>query len=261
MDNAPPWSNNQPPPRSTARPPPCPRPASMSALPCLAVHKTQWARKHTTIFEPIQPLMQYKLDLRKHVTSDEDVNHNLEVFNAVHPNTFHCLQYNPPYRHYESDLLTHAIAALMFGHPNAVGVVYRDYFNPMPLTTVVFVLSIMQFCLEERETGQFRARDLSMTDMLNKYVAHLKGLKEARAGAKNRMERLQQLWFDFGYEYSGSVRSEETYYQPITLWRDIRPDTPKLEAETPSTSEPEDLETNEEGRYTAQAKGKGRAGN
>lgn len=56
----------------------------------------------------------------------------------------------------------------------------------------------MQFGAEEYETGHFRTHDLSMTDMLNKYVAHLRGLKEARAVAKARMARLQQHWFDYG---------------------------------------------------------------
>ncbi|KAG9118480.1 hypothetical protein FRC07_006999 [Ceratobasidium sp. 392] len=218
--------------------------------------------------DPIRSLVQYRLDFIKSAMTTEEINHNLEVFNSVHPNSFHCLRQNPDYGHYENPLLTHAIAATVFANPNAPGAVHCEMFNPVPLTTVAFVLAIVQFCLEEWETGQFQARDLSMTDMLNKYVAHLRGLKEARAAAKGRMKRLQQHWFDFGYEYSGAVRPSEPYYQPITLRGNVRPDTPEFEFEDdeelvedpPEVEEPEpEPEVNEERRYTAAAKGKGRA--
>ncbi|KAG8700538.1 hypothetical protein FRC09_005894 [Ceratobasidium sp. 395] len=218
--------------------------------------------------DPIRPLVQYELGLLKPAMTPEEINHNLEVFARVHPNTFHCTQFDPPYGHYESTLLTHAIAATMFGHPGAVGVVYQNYFNPIPLVTVAFVLAITQFCLEEWRTGQFKPRDLSMTDLLNKYVAHLRGLKEARAAAHLRMERLQQHWFDFGMDYSGSSRPSQKYSQPVTLRSDVRPDTPESDIELVDPeeipNEPEEIpdeysnEVDENGRYTARAKGKGR---
>ncbi|KAG9080181.1 hypothetical protein FRC06_006977, partial [Ceratobasidium sp. 370] len=49
-------------------------------------------------------------------------------------------------------------------------------------------------------------------------------------------------------EYSGAIPIADPYYQEITLCCDVRPDTP----------EPEEPELNAEGRYTTQAKGKGR---
>ncbi|KAG8696305.1 hypothetical protein FRC08_007248 [Ceratobasidium sp. 394] len=181
--------------------------------------------------DPVRPLVQHTLKLLKPALTDEDVNHNLEIFCLVHPNTFHCMRFSPPYGHYEGTLLTHAIATTMFYSPTAVGVLYREFFNPMPLTTVAFVLSIVQFCIEEWETGRFRPRDLNMTNLLNKYVAHLRGLKEASKAAKNRMARLQQHWFDFGLEYSGATTANQDIYQPTTQSHDVRPDTPVPESE------------------------------
>ncbi|KAG9091249.1 hypothetical protein FS749_016677 [Ceratobasidium sp. UAMH 11750] len=201
--------------------------------------------------DPIRFLVQSHFKLIKPASTPEAINHNLEIFRAVHPNAFHCQRYSPPYGHYESHLLTQAIAVTMFSNPNAIGVVHREFFEPMPLTTVAFVLAIIQFCLEEWETGRFKSRDLSMTDLLHKYVAHLRGLKETRITAKSRVERLQEKWFEFGYQYSGAIPIYEPYYQPITLRTDVRPDTPQPESE----QEPETFA----GRYTARAKGKGRA--
>ncbi|KAG9080813.1 hypothetical protein FRC06_006132 [Ceratobasidium sp. 370] len=174
------------------------------------------------------------------------------------------IQFSPPDGHYEGDLLTHAIAATMFYSPTAVSVVYREFFNPMPLTTVAFVLSIIQFCLEEWETRNFQPHDLNMTNLLNKYVAHLRGLKEASAAAKSCMARLRQHWFDFGYKYLGAVAVNQPIYQPITRRHDVRPDTPEPESEEEHEAEHVqsgadnelDPKMNEGEHSTLQAKGK-----
>ncbi|KAG8728868.1 hypothetical protein FRC10_004508, partial [Ceratobasidium sp. 414] len=101
----------------------------------------------------IRPMMEHGLELVKWDSSPEVINRNLEIFSTVHPNAFHCTEYYPMYGHYESSLLTKAIAAALFGGPYSVGVTFRDYFEPMPLTTVAFILANMQFCIEEWETG------------------------------------------------------------------------------------------------------------
>ncbi|KAG9076827.1 hypothetical protein FRC06_009302, partial [Ceratobasidium sp. 370] len=215
--------------------------------------------------DPIRPLVQHTLDLWKPASTDEDVNHNLQIFMLVHPNTFHCTKFSPPYGHYESDLLTQAIATTMFCSPTAVGVVYHEFFDPMPLTTVAFVLSIIQFCIEEWATGRFCPRDLSMTDLLNKYVAHLRGLKAATKVAKNHMAHLQQHWFNFGLEFSGATTADQDIYQPTTESREVRPDTPEPESEEPATEngqcgdDEHSHEMDKEDCYTTQVKGKDRA--
>ncbi|KAF8609549.1 hypothetical protein BDV93DRAFT_503858 [Ceratobasidium sp. AG-I] len=211
--------------------------------------------------DSVRPLVQYKLGFIKPALTDEDINHNLRLFRQIHPNTFHCTEFSPPYGHYESDIVTHAIAVTLFGNSTAIGVEHREMFNPMPLTTSAFMLALVQFCIEEYETGQYRARDLNMSDMLNKYVAHLRGLKEARAAAKTRITRLQKHWFDYGYEYSGATLPDELYDQPITLRSDVRPDTPQPEIDNGDETELElsqsELEAGDE--HVGMSKGKGRA--
>ncbi|KAG9092896.1 hypothetical protein FRC06_011745 [Ceratobasidium sp. 370] len=217
----------------------------------------------------IRPIVEYGFDLLKWDTSPEAVNHNLQIFSNVHPNVFHCLEFNPVYGHYESDLLTKAIAATLFNGPYSVGATFHDYFEPMPLTTVAFILANMQFCLEEWETGQYQPHDLKTSGMLNKYIAHLRGLKEARRAAKGRMARLQDHWFEFGFEFSGATPTDPPIYQPITLRGEVRPDTPvsdndQIMTEQPpesddASSDPDEPETYPDGRYTAKTKGKSRA--
>ncbi|KAG8713034.1 hypothetical protein FRC08_013768 [Ceratobasidium sp. 394] len=216
------------------------------------------------IKDALRPLPPFRLGFKKPALTSEDIEHNRELFAKIHPNTFHCLEYDPPYGHYESDIVTEAIALALFPSPTSVGVAFQDYFNPVPLTAVAFVLANLQFCIEEYETGQYQARELNASDMLNKYVAHLRGLKAAQLAAKGRFARLTKEWFNYGFDYSGAMELDDPFTQPVTQASDIRPDTPTGEEDEHGylpDSEPEeaDTELDEEGRYTKRAKGKGRA--
>lgn len=55
----------------------------------------------------------------------------------------------------------------------------------------------MQFCIEEWPNGWFDSIDLSAGNMLDKYEAHLTGLKEAHAAAPRRVACLQTDWLDY----------------------------------------------------------------
>ncbi|KAG8683072.1 hypothetical protein FRC09_016318 [Ceratobasidium sp. 395] len=169
---------------------------------------------------------EHKVGFIKPATTPEAINHNIDLFKTIHPNKFHCLEYDPVYGHYESPLLAQAIAHLIFPNPSAIGNSFPKWYKPVPLTAVAFVLANLQFCIEEYETGQHQARDLNAADMLNKYVAHLRGLKEASLAAKGRMARLQKEWFDYGFAYSGAMEVDDPYTQVITLRSEVRPDTP-----------------------------------
>jgi hypothetical protein len=111
------------------------------------------------IKEVLRPVMQYGCEFLKPATTPKAINHNLDIYAAIHPNRFHCLvsdllstssyQYDlikqqrvwPVYGHYESDLVTQAIAVALFSGPTSIGVVFRDFFKPIPLTTVAFILA------------------------------------------------------------------------------------------------------------------------
>jgi hypothetical protein len=55
----------------------------------------------------------------------------------------------------------------------------------------------MQFCIEEWRDGYFVSRDLGAANMLDKYEAHLTGLKDLRDIAPNRMFGLQKDWLEY----------------------------------------------------------------
>ncbi|KAG9078022.1 hypothetical protein FRC06_008570 [Ceratobasidium sp. 370] len=213
--------------------------------------------------EVLRPFTEFYFGFKKPATTPDAIAHNIALAGKLLPNSFHCHAYDPPFGHYEGEALRLAIAIVIFGNPMAVGVAFRGYFNPMPETAVAYVLANMQFTIEEWETGKFLAKDLNASDMLNKYVAHLRGLKAARRRAKHRFQRLAQEWYDFGFEYSGAMELDDPFTQSVTLEEDVRPDTPTShvdEGHDYLPEEPEELESEPEGgRYTKHAKGKGRA--
>jgi hypothetical protein len=56
----------------------------------------------------------------------------------------------------------------------------------------------MQHTIDEYSTGQYHPRDLDATEMLGRFVAHLRGLKVAASKAKKRFASHQMEWYRYG---------------------------------------------------------------
>ncbi|CUA74763.1 Formin-like protein 20 [Rhizoctonia solani] len=166
-------------------------------------------------------------NLKKH----EVIQRNMDIFNQLYPNSFHCLSANPRQGDYEHPEIGHCIALIIFHGPNSVGVLYPEYFQEMPLAAVAFCLAIWQFCLEEWANGWRQNGDLGAGAMREKYEAHLAGLNELRRVAPRRMRRLQNEWREYVINYSGALLDpadqQTTDFVGPPL---MRPDTPDPDA-------------------------------
>ncbi|KAG8726612.1 hypothetical protein FRC11_014824 [Ceratobasidium sp. 423] len=100
------------------------------------------------------------------------------------------------------------------------------YFDPMPLPTVAFILTTIQFCLEEWETGTFKAKELRADHQYNTYCVHLRGLQQYDTVANARLMRFRQRWFQFAIQHSGASVVVPAQTQEVTNAADVRPDTP-----------------------------------
>ncbi|KAG9094155.1 hypothetical protein FRC06_011110 [Ceratobasidium sp. 370] len=176
--------------------------------------------------ERVRPIVGPSRGFNQCVATQQDIQDNLDLFHELHPNSFHCTSTRPRRGHYEHIDLAHCIAAAFFYGPNAVGVLFPDYFEDMPLTVIAFVLAVMQFCIEEWSDGYFASRDLGTANMLEKYEAHLAGLKDLRKVAPRRLERLQEGWFEYAAEYSGAWFMHEKSGKDGVPREELRPDTP-----------------------------------
>ncbi|KAG9094991.1 hypothetical protein FRC06_010254 [Ceratobasidium sp. 370] len=183
--------------------------------------------------------------------SDENiVDANRRLFARIHPNTFHCRYLdNPDNFQYEHPAFIRAMCEAFYWHSDSFAVRDPKRFEIMPLPAVAFVLTMMQECIEEWQTGRCKSRELNFKTQRSIFDAHLQGLIEYRKSASRRLYRFQKKWFKTGMEYAGVIihesEDQEEYCQPITRACNVRPDTPE-----PSYYE--------DGRFTAKSKGKGR---
>ncbi|CAE6370490.1 unnamed protein product [Rhizoctonia solani] len=157
------------------------------------------------------------------------IQNNLQRFNELYPNSYHCRSSNPRDGDYEHPELGHCISLAIFHGANSVGVLYSDYFRDMPLPVVAFCLAMWQFCIEEWANGWRQNGDLGMGAMREKYEAQLAGLKELREIAPRRMNRLLDEWRDYAAGYSGAVFVSDDADTMSVRKSQMRPDTPEPE--------------------------------
>ncbi|CAE7127023.1 unnamed protein product, partial [Rhizoctonia solani] len=124
--------------------------------------------------------------------------YNKQQVETLIPHGFHSRDVTRPRSdQYEHPVVQRAIALIGFPSPDAIGSTFYEYFNPMPLPTVAFALTTVQFCIEEWETGVFKAKELRAERQYNTYCAHLKGLQQYESAAIARMTRFRREWFEF----------------------------------------------------------------
>ncbi|QRV95466.1 hypothetical protein RhiJN_23484 [Ceratobasidium sp. AG-Ba] len=195
--------------------------------------------------ERLRPVIAEIHGLQQRIATQEDVQHNLDAYHQAHPNSFHCASMSPRSGHYESPHIGRVIGAGLGYGPTSVIVQFPEYFENMPITVVAFMLALWQFCLEEWSNGYWESRELGAAHMLDKYEAHLAGLKELRSVAPRRFQRLQDEWSAYIRDYTGASFIRTSTGQAITDRSELRPDSP-VQQSSAERREELDLELEEE---------------
>ncbi|QRV77151.1 hypothetical protein RhiJN_05166 [Ceratobasidium sp. AG-Ba] len=212
--------------------------------------------------DPMRAFVQFAFGFKKPALTPEDVEHNQWLYKKLTPHGFHYLCLDPPSGPYESPMVRQAIAVALFRNLTSVGVMFKDDYNPVPLTAAAFSVTNMHHSIEEYKTGHFKAIDLNATDMLAKYIAHLRGFKAASRKAKKRFADHQRNWFKYGYDYSGATQVDDPYTHPVISVDHVRPDTPTTDEHRKQDYLPEterddpESESDDIGRHKKRAKGK-----
>ncbi|KAG8722179.1 hypothetical protein FRC11_002760 [Ceratobasidium sp. 423] len=175
-----------------------PETPDLNALKLLAAHAA-WL--HGLVRDRLRQLVVFMYGLHCLPANEAQQWENEQIIARVLPNAFHCFDIlQPRSRQYEHPILQHAIAVALFYLPDAIGAVYHMYFDPMPLPTVTFILTTIQFCLEEHlewETGTFKAKELHADCQYNTYCVHLRGLQQYDTIANAHLMCFRQRWFQF----------------------------------------------------------------
>ncbi|KAG9084905.1 hypothetical protein FS749_004840 [Ceratobasidium sp. UAMH 11750] len=189
------------------------------------VHRMSWFRGETKV--RVRPVIPFAYPFVNPPRTREDLVHNRELAEKLLPNAFHCLDINKPREHqYEHPGLRDAIATAFFWAPDAIGPMYHQKFQPLPLPAVAMVLTIVQHCIKEWKTGRHVTCELNAGKQLKIYDAHLQGLLEYAKPAGKRLRKFQREWFKYGLDYASTLPEDDGPYQPITLADQVRPDTP-----------------------------------
>ncbi|KAG8793368.1 hypothetical protein FRC12_002888 [Ceratobasidium sp. 428] len=177
-----------------------------------------------------RPFTAQSAGFEQNLTHQQVIQENLNKFNLLYPNNFHCRVYCPREGHFENPDVGRCIAVILLTGPNAVARLYRDYFRDMPFTVVAFCIAIWKFCLSEWSNGWHQNGDLGMGAMRENYEALLAQLKDLYSVAPRRMARLQAQWRDYCEQYSGlSFDRQEEVATGSTYRLEMRPDTPAPE--------------------------------
>ncbi|KJA24682.1 hypothetical protein HYPSUDRAFT_200545 [Hypholoma sublateritium FD-334 SS-4] len=127
----------------------------------------------------------------KKSSSDRDVIANQKLAQQLKPAsgaTFHYQNPQTASRFGEHKIISRSIEAVWFKDASSHGAVFQDLFNPIPLETIVFVLTVIDFCIDQWSTGKFMKAKMWETNVIERHaayrldVAEWNGLNEAVIG-------------------------------------------------------------------------------
>ncbi|KAG8761404.1 hypothetical protein FRC12_009422 [Ceratobasidium sp. 428] len=221
----------------------------------------------TEVKKRIRALIIYLFRFRNPGDDNARRDANVELCKLLLPNTFHCRELEEDKDYYEHPTFVEAISEAFFWHQDSFAVRDQAKWQIIPLPAVAFMLTMMQDCIQEWDTGCFRARENSFRQQKDLYKAHLHGLYVYESEAADRLTGFQAAWFKAGMKHAGiridSGESDHEFCQPVTQARFVQPQSeseseaeaePELSLEPEPSPEPEYVD----GRLTAQSKGKGK---
>ncbi|KAF8593979.1 hypothetical protein BDV93DRAFT_516139 [Ceratobasidium sp. AG-I] len=240
--------------------------------------RISWLR--TKVKERMRLVVQYHIGFCNPGGNNDVVAANRQLFSKIFPNSFHCRNHVTEKNQYEHPAFIMAICEAFFWTRDSFAVQFYKRFEHVSLPAVAFVLTMMQECIEEWQTGRQNPRDLCASKQRPIFDVHLRGLYNYMHKAEDPMLRFQGKWFKTGMEHAGvTVHDHDDptvgrYCQPVTRAENVRPDTPPLagvgpdgfemEPEEPIPEGPVPESNNDENvhqRFTTEAKGKSKVSN
>ncbi|KAG8727030.1 hypothetical protein FRC10_006495, partial [Ceratobasidium sp. 414] len=155
----------------------------------------------------LRPIVEFIFKLKKPALTQADIDHNLNIIRYVYPLRFHCTDPWARRGHYEGLVITRAIAAALFSGESSVGVMFHEFFDPIPIPTLAYVLTNIEFCLSEWTAGKHQPQPLKAAGrggLLNMYLSHMENIKRYRTVRKEFLDDLRYEWFQYGLVYSGA---------------------------------------------------------
>ncbi|CAE6455194.1 unnamed protein product [Rhizoctonia solani] len=134
--------------------------------------------------------------------------------------------------HFQHEFLFDAVYESYFTGQNPVGIVYSNWFDPMPLEAIAFVCSVIRWVIEQHETGKYVKVKMTFEKLREHYSELMDSLVAFKNGKQaSRCAVVQSTLFLRSMEQAGcSVNEEETKSTDNVLSeKDFAEDTPTAE--------------------------------
>ncbi|KAG8777108.1 hypothetical protein FRC12_000549 [Ceratobasidium sp. 428] len=221
----------------------------------------------TEVKKRIRAVIKFLFKFRNPGSNEARLEANRKHCGHLLPNTFHCKDLITDKDYYEHKIFIEAICEAFFWHQNSFAVRDPANWQVISLPAVAFVLTMMQDCIQEWDTGCFRVRENNYGAQKDLYIAHLHGLHVYEGEARDRLTDFRSDWFKEGMKHAGvridsGDESDHEFCQPVTRACFVRAPTPSESATEPEpepSPEPSPEPEYVDGRLTAWSKGKGKA--
>ncbi|KAH9983845.1 hypothetical protein BJV77DRAFT_1041173 [Russula vinacea] len=167
-------------------------------------------RFRSTVKEKIMPLVEryYGFETSK---APEGLSHNIELARALKTDGAFSKgdeEHALPYRH---RIIQQAINIIWFNDRSSDGVVFPNYFNPMPYEAIAVVLTAIECCIDEWSHGPWVKIPFAYGNYKEVYCDHLDALKSlSDQGLELRscdpLRQLRSEIFNKGRDHAGVPR-------------------------------------------------------
>jgi len=99
-----------------------------------------------------------------------------------------------PYRH---PIIQRVINITWFKNKDDDGILFYDYFSPIPIEVITLALTVIECCIDEWSTGTWKETNWSQDRYCGNYNSHLNSLRDLRNhGRRQGGDLLAQIQFD-----------------------------------------------------------------
>ncbi|KAG9102923.1 hypothetical protein FRC07_010125 [Ceratobasidium sp. 392] len=117
--------------------------------------------------------------------------------------------------HYHSEIVPRSLAGSLFYGENSIGVLFHDLLNPIPVPTLAFILTNIEWCLTEWDgwsdtklKGVYAGRrfnQVTLKYMRKRYLGQLENIRRYRTKGDDILAELREQWFRYAIVYSGAT--------------------------------------------------------
>ncbi|PSS16472.1 hypothetical protein PHLCEN_2v3247 [Hermanssonia centrifuga] len=147
------------------------------------------------------PLISKTFGFKKDTSRPAVVESNKTIYRMLQECTPKRLTYTDPEKrsgYAQATFLLEALQEACFKSKKDIGVVFADYFNPLPLPLMALLLTMVEFGVDGWSSGQYVAVDsgFSEKDYAAKYAAHLKQLKDWESVSVSKVKKIRSRMYN-----------------------------------------------------------------